>query len=250
MNIKRLHIIFLLFVLIVFKGFSQINNAKISYKVKINTNIDSLYKINPERGKFFKMIFNEINTINMELVYINGVSIFKEIPSIFISKKQESFHKLAKTVARISDSFYTNLGDKTSSVYYNFEGVNILISSDFNYKWELSNEKKIVGDFECYKALTVYTYKDRKGNLKKVPIVAWYTSKLPIPLGPKNYVGLPGLILELEEGENTIVFYATKIQLDLKDIHEINFPKDVKIVTQEEFDKITKDSYNGFFNMN
>ncbi|MGV8945786.1 MAG: GLPGLI family protein [Lutibacter sp.] len=250
MNIKRQYIIFFLFVLIEFKGFSQINDAKILYKVKINTNIDSLYKINPERGKLFKMIFNEINTINMELVYFNGVSIFKEIPSIFISKKQESFHRLAKTVARISDIFYTNLGDKTSSVHYNFEGVNFLISSDFNFKWELSNEKKIVGGFECYKALTVYTYKDRKGNFKKVPIIAWYASKLPIPLGPKNYVGLPGLILELEEGDNAIVFYATKIQLNLKDIHEINFPKDVKSVTQEEFDRITKDSYNDFFNKN
>lgn len=250
MNIKRKHIIFLLFILIGFKGFSQIKNAKISYKVKINTNIDSLSKLSPEREKLFKMIFNEINSINMELIYFNGISVFKEIPPIFISKKQESFHKLAKTVARNSDSFYTNLGANTSSVYRNFEGINFLISSDFIYKWELINEKKLVGDFECHKALTVYTYKDRKGNFKKVPIVAWYTSKLPIPLGPKNYVGLPGLILELEEGDNAIVFYATKIQLNLKDMQEINFPKDVKIVTQEEFDKITKISYNGFFNMN
>jgi hypothetical protein len=67
----------------------------------------------------------------MELIYFNGISVFKEIPLIFISKKQESFHKLAKKVVRNSDIFYTNLGANTSSVYINFEGINFLISSDF-----------------------------------------------------------------------------------------------------------------------
>ena len=247
MNFKDKHIIFLFFIFIYFNGSSQIKNAKITYNIKMNVQNDSIFKLENKRGEMVRSIFNEINSIQMELVYFEGNTVFKEIPKMFISKKQESFQKLATKSARLNEVFYTNIEDKTCSIFRTFGGVDYFISTDLVLKWKLINESKIIGGFECQKAATIYTYKDRKDNYQNLKITAWYTPEIQISSGPKNYIGLPGLILELIEGDNTLVFQASKVQLNSNNISKIHIPKDVQIITQKEFDLITNKSYKDFF---
>jgi GLPGLI family protein len=41
-------------------------------------------------------------------------------------------------------------------------------------------------------------------ELPKVTITAWYTPEIPVSQGPEGYWGLPGLILEVNDGKTTI----------------------------------------------
>jgi GLPGLI family protein len=71
---------------------------------------------------------------------------------------------------------------------------------------------------------------------KERVIEAWYTMEIPVSNGPGKYWGLPGLILELHEGETT--FLCSKIVLNPEEKVEIKAPKNGKKVSQKEFDAI------------
>src|SRR5690606_251184 len=65
---------------------------------------------------------------------------------------------------------------------------------------------------------------------------AWYTPQIPINNGPDDFFGLPGLILEINDGELTLV--CTKIVLNPDEELEINEPKKGNAVNQKEVDDI------------
>ena len=77
-------------------------------------------------------------------------------------------------------------------------------------------------------------------------IEAWYAIEIPVSNGPNKYWGLPGLILELHEGETT--FLCSKIVLYPKEKIEIKAPKNGKKVTQKEFDEIKEKKLNSMKN--
>ncbi|MCW1952564.1 MAG: GLPGLI family protein [Flavobacteriia bacterium] len=64
-------------------------------------------------------------------------------------------------------------------------------------------------------------------------ITAWYTLDIPISQGPKEYWGLPGLILEVSEGRTAIL--CSKIVINPKEPLEIEAPSKGKKISQAEF---------------
>ena len=122
-------------------------------------------------------------------------------------------------------------------------------------KWVLHSETKNIGNYTCYKAtytkeieeMSMMTFSssedDNKGEdsnelleMKTTTVTAWYTPQIPVSNGPESYQGLPGLILEVNDGELTIL--CSKITLNPKKILEIAEPKKGKEVTQQEYDDI------------
>lgn len=121
------------------------------------------------------------------------------------------------------------------------DGTHYIISSKADkYKWTLTKETKKISGYICYKAITQKITNNMAGTFTK-PVTAWYAPSIPLSFGPKDYNGLPGLILELQEG--TIGLYATKIDLNPKEKIEINKPTKGKLMTQEEYDKSNGASY-------
>ena len=119
-----------------------------------------------------------------------------------------------------------------------------------NRNWELSSEKKYIGNYTCYKAtfseevINIHMIEEN-GEVKEVEekknisTTAWYSLELPFSNGPNNYQGLPGLILEINDGTTTIV--CTEIILLNTDKKiTISEPKKGKVVNQEQFNKIRK----------
>lgn len=83
---------------------------------------------------------------------------------------------------------------------------------------------------------------------KEIIVTAWYTMDVPVPQGPENYWGLPGLILEVSDGKTTIL--CSKIVINPKDRKEIKAPKNGKVVTQKEYEKIVADKMAEMREMN
>ena len=118
--------------------------------------------------------------------------------------------------------------------------------------WELGSETKNIGEYTCYKATTKRTVEvvkagisingDKDLNEKSEPemeeitITAWYTPQIPVNNGPGNYHGLPGLILEVNNGRQTLI--CSKIVLNPKNKISITEPTKGKKITQEKFDAI------------
>ncbi len=112
-------------------------------------------------------------------------------------------------------------------------------------EWQLHNETKKIGNFNCYKATTIKEVKGRKG-LIKTPIEAWYTPELAIPFGPIGFNGLPGLIVELSMRK--FRYTIQKIALNPTNEIEIKKPKKGKKVTKQEFENIGLNAMSGFKN--
>jgi Protein of unknown function (Porph_ging). len=72
----------------------------------------------------------------------------------------------------------------------------------------------------------------------KVTTTAWYTPQIPVTNGPGIYQGLPGLILEINDGTTTIV--CTEVILNPKEKINITPPKKGKKVNQATFVKIKR----------
>jgi len=69
----------------------------------------------------------------------------------------------------------------------------------------------------------------------EVQVTAWYTLDIPISQGPKEYWGLPGLILEVTEGRTAIL--CSKIVMNPKEPIAIVAPTKGKKINQTEYEE-------------
>lgn len=83
---------------------------------------------------------------------------------------------------------------------------------------------------------------------KEITITAWYTPEIPINQGPEGYWGLPGLILEVNDGKTIIL--CSKVVLNSKDKAEIKAPTKGKVVSQKEYDDTIIKKMEEFRQMN
>ena len=142
--------------------------------------------------------------------------------------------------------------------------------------WELVDESKKIGDYTCFKATAIkeasktdfrnYRRKkeapkkdaeegkvdeketsekkeEKKTNFfedidmpKEVTVTAWYCPEIPVNQGPDEYWGLPGLIMEVNDGKTIIM--CSKLVLNVKEKIEIKAPTGGDKVSQKEYDDI------------
>ena len=111
----------------------------------------------------------------------------------------------------------------------------------------MQKETKNIGSYTAFKAtftreVTEQTFDsatDSVVEIKKDRVTtAWYTLDIPVQHGPAEHWGLPGLILEISEGDLSIL--CSKIVINPEKEIDIVAPKKGKKVTQAEYDKIQK----------
>jgi GLPGLI family protein len=99
--------------------------------------------------------------------------------------------------------------------------------------WELIDETKIILGYECKKAIYKET-KEIKGVNKEFVTEAWYCPKLNYKIGPQDFGGLDGLILELTDRRRK--FYCTEILEAAKtSLFIIEKPNKGKPIKEEEY---------------
>ncbi len=147
-----------------------------------------------------------------------------------------------------SSIYYKNIQEKRFVNQTEIMGKRFLVKDKLpEHPWKLSSETKHIGNYTCYKATYSkevenknITFKDGDSveSIKKETIVttAWYTPQIPVSNGPGTYQGLPGLILEINDGKK--VFVCTEIILNSSEKTNIMEPTKGKIVSQNKFIKI------------
>ena len=149
------------------------------------------------------------------------------------------------TVNDGSDLLYKNIKENRFTNQTEIFGKQFLIKDKLqDRKWELADETKNIGEYTCFKATyteeytaqTITSEGEMESVTKERTTTAWYTPQLPISNGPAEFSGLPGLILEINDGELTLV--CTKIIINPSEKVEIEEPTKGKEVSQDEFDDI------------
>ena len=91
--------------------------------------------------------------------------------------------------------------------------------------WKLENETKTISNYLCNKA----SVKFRGRNY-----IAWYTSDLPLNIGPWKFNSLPGAILQVYDDSQTYSWTANKIIRNKQD-KELTIEKSLKKITLQQF---------------
>lgn len=100
-----------------------------------------------------------------------------------------------------------------------------------NPKWKLTDRQKKILDMPCQEAWYVQ---------ETDTITAWYTSAIPVAGGPKDFAGLPGMILEVNVG-NTLSIKAAGIDYNEDATKKIKEPTKGKAVSGKEYDKLARE---------
>jgi GLPGLI family protein len=140
--------------------------------------------------------------------------------------------------------------------------------------WTLGKDSKQIGNYTCFKAiasiptddLSWYNFSWAKlrrqtattkvdstdttnaieNTVDMTEVEAWYTPQIPISHGPSEYWGLPGLILEVNVGNTTMLCSKIVLNPEVKD--EIIAPEKGKVVTKKEYQATVTEKMQEFRN--
>ncbi|WP_189702578.1 GLPGLI family protein [Subsaximicrobium wynnwilliamsii] len=132
-----------------------------------------------------------------------------------------------KTIKLDATRFYMNQNSDIIYFTQKFnEEITIIKDSLSSFNWELQNETKKIDDFTCKKA---------RANFRGSEIIAWYTEDIGLPFGPWKFKGLPGLILEVYNVNDTNIFHwsVTKIKFPYTKAVNFNYPEDMKMINYQ-----------------
>ena len=211
---------------------AQMKEGKIVYERKINmwkmiTDAEMRTRIPEYRTSQFELLFNEQN------------SLFRSVPD---EEAPDPFANSGgggggpRFAFRMPET--TTFTDITAQMQYEsrpmFEKTFLIIDSLKPLKWKISEETKTIAKHVCKKATTMITAQNiriggggarnmgrsngdstNKPNAaitpKETEVTVWYTEDIIASVGPDNYAGLPGAILEVDVDNGANVTTATEV---------------------------------------
>ena len=227
-----------------FQG-KAVYQTKVKMSKEFQQRIDSSKRIPEDRKAFFMKMMKKRMEKVYELNFTKTISVFKEQKELGTPSESTRFNKSA------NDIFFKDIKNKKIINKKETFGKIFLIKDTLAvYNWKLEKETKMIGKHFCLKATTQVAKKNTRfmrfskkseedstkiKQPKMMEVTAWYTPEIPVNNGPKEYHGLPGLILEVNAGQLQIL--CTKIVLNTKE-KEITPPTKGTVITQKEYDKI------------
>lgn len=144
-----------------------------------------------------------------------------------LSEKEQN---MRKWMGNPDDRFYGEIESRERIQEKTFLNKKFLIIGDWqDYEWKPTGEFEDIQGYPCMKAV----HEDTAGN-----ITAWFSTDIPLPVGPGEINGLPGVILKVDiPGQHTVI-EVKEITFREVSEDEIEKPRKGKKVTDEEFKEI------------
>ncbi len=97
-------------------------------------------------------------------------------------------------------------------------------------KWDILNEYKMINDLKVQKAI---------GWFRGRKYTAWFASHIPVKYGPWKLNGLPGLILNVTDDRNEVMFAVKEIKIPFESIsitkNDFKFSDDFEHISLTEY---------------
>lgn len=174
---------------------TQQNNGVAKYKIKLADVQDDLQP-------FLKSLEPAMYNLTYTLKFAKDRSIYRAEKTMDMDNDRQL--EAARIVAGKGVYFYEN--DKGLIIQKEFSGDIFLVEPDEgSLGWKIMDERKMVGEYECTKAIGVNKGFDNRES----EVIAWFSSQINVPYGPNEYFGLPGLIMEVQD--KGIIYYCSSI---------------------------------------
>lgn len=224
--------IFIYFLFNSILSFSQNKSGIVEYYI---ADINVVFKEGNSQNDNIREIIEVGKKQIFELKFNNNISVFQCKETMNGEQLDDSLLQLSKIAYTTSETFYIDLFKKELLVKTNEN--DLIKSKTISNGWEITKESKLIDKYHCYKAEYKKPILGRDGKEKTILVTAWFAPSINFSFGPKEYSGLPGLILELKEKYTT--YLAKKINIQNENII-IDFPKGKSISEKEYDNKIKK----------
>lgn len=243
------------------------------FKTRMQGNKDMTPDMQKMIEERMKKMFEKTFILNFD----KSASIYKEEEKLDAPGQGVGGMRMLASMTGGGGTFYKNVKDKSYTVDKDFMGKEFLVKDSLpNLKWKMESETRVIGGYNCFKATAVRpasktdfrnlrpkkeetatakpadakktSFMDEMDMPKEVIITAWYTPEIPVNQGPENYWGLPGLILEVNDGKTVIL--CSKVVLNSKVKADIKAPTNGKVISQKEFDETVIKKIEEFREMN
>jgi GLPGLI family protein len=200
------------------------------------------------------------------LTFDKSVSIYKE-EEVLEAPGQGGFGMWGSSFS--AGPQYKNIKTKEFIQDQEFFGRQFLITDSLQQlEWKFGSETKQIGQYLCMKATATKTVdefdwrsmrrkkpkkEDKKSETdstkttsvtadievpKTIEVTAWYTPQIPVNQGPGEFWGLPGLILEVNADQTTILCSKIIINPEQKSI--ISAPEKGRVISKEDYNATVK----------
>ena len=244
------------------------------FKTRMQGNKDMTPDMQKMIEERMKKMFEKTFILNFD----KSASIYKEEEKLDAPGQGGGGMRMMSSMMGGGGTFYKNVKDKSYTVDKDFMGKEFLVKDSLsNLKWKMESETRVIGGYNCFKATAVRpasktdfrnfrpkkeetatakpadatkktSFMDEMDMPKEITITAWYTPEIPVNQGPENYWGLPGLILEVNDGKTVIL--CSKVVLNSKVKAEIKAPTNGKVISQKDFDETVIKKMEEFREMN
>lgn len=223
--------------------------ARVLYKVEKVSTISSeekkkVYPVGttPEMIATIENMKKNQTNVELELFYTNIASLYKAVDKL--EYKDDLSYKMAIGQVNGNGVRYKNLTTKEKIYQTDSFGEPFNVIQNFDeYKWEITQETKVINGFNCFKAngLKEQYNKDKSVKRTSMPEV-WFTPDIPAPFGPNGYDGLPGLVLEAKiSARSKYYLYVSEINYDYKLKVKIEKSKKGKDISEQAFSDLSDD---------
>tara|TARA_R100001377_G_scaffold85144_1_gene70497 strand:- start:2283 stop:3056 length:774 start_codon:yes stop_codon:yes gene_type:complete len=159
---------------------------------------------------------------NEKALYITDSLLIENENNVNITEIDEYNNEIIlaqKTIKLYATTYYMKQDENLIYFTQVFNGVYSVVKDSLpDFKWDLKSiETKKIGSFMCKKATL---------NFRGSKIVAWYSEELSVPFGPWKFKGLPGLILELYNLDDTSIHHWRAKKIIYPHQKDIQFTKD------------------------
>jgi len=216
--------------------------AQTTYKVTYHISEPKLLGSKKDLDKKGKQLVEQIvdyaKNINYILITNQNESYFEQEN---ILKKESNnplepvLEKMAKRFASFHKAVYANHNEDSIIFIKNLLDQDFKVKRNYyNFNWVLKDDNKKIMGFNAKKALGSYINSVTNKELK---VEAWFIPSIPLQSGPDIFMGLPGLIAEINLNKAVITIKKIEKNTNL----EINKVDDSKVMTQKEYEVLIKD---------
>lgn len=207
---------FYIILILLYSTFTQTNTErKFSGVVTYNFVQNTISKAEREKSKELNEFLDKMNKISEDLKF--KLEFNTEASLFYLSDVMDSdFNPMAVSYVNNLVSrgmYYFNKTDDILLQQESSYGNNTLVKSKLSElnDWTLVNESKIIDEYRCYKAIRS-KINQSMSKAHEFIVEAWYCPEIAVSFGPKDFNGLPSLILELKDTHYT--FYANSIKIE------------------------------------
>lgn len=194
------------------------NKAIVSVIYDVEYNFDFPVKANSI------LVFND-SISQYQIFDIENVILKHDLDVMLKLEANSNAEFLQTDISKNKIKFVENILDETFIIQENRKTID----------WLITSEKKMIGKFECFKAV---------GSFRNRSYVVYFCPYIQSAFGPWKLNGLPGLILEAEESNGLIRIFVKQVDVSASNFSFFDFNSSFKTISLREYVELKEDMHN------